>query len=860
MSEIKNWDGKSEDTRIEYEVITDHEAKADYKIIGELVGTDIYSKASTLRADKTDYLIASSCGILAGLLDVLWVDEFSLKGAQSWGNDRINRFVVKTAQLRGYKKDELSGAIRYLEGKYHIPTDKVTNEYGGGLQHHLRDFSHHVTPVGLISSILNQFTGKGYGTDTEGHLLIVDISKTDLIGKNMTEKIYFGTVNWFFHLISDMAGSSQNAGAGTGIPGPILGLIKEVSTLPFVQDLKIKHRGDDIEFSKWISKLFNGTFLLYSNKDDRIQFDLRTEVGIGYETSRQGLPVLINKCLVRACYFIRRLFLEIKDKSIISIGDLNKLSSQNFLPCNSRSLVRMETISTGVFSTIDLAGASIKSAIGNSSDKIGFAKDILLRTNFVGIAEFVFAVKADGRYIMDDIKVAFQIKAEILMDNKELDIDTSDIRQVKVRDNKDVYESVFASTIEHIDWFKDMTLNSHESMFTSIFDISDTKYEFHKQFIRLSQLDIIYAVGKIIINLLGRHNIKYELWPLDPKYRSLTIKQQEERRPFQFLMIEGNKRIGYLVDYLDLNIQEFDVSEMVSNYDVDGIRVIYLQNDNIDNPDGAFKYRNQLEKERSNPVQHETLEFFFERHFSCEEFSMFMNYAKDFNGNLRQTIGYVTLELYSSKELSRFKESELKMLIELPPDDKLSSDNIYDEQAKILNSNYINRGLYKVMVGSKNFADSFITSEWYFHKYNETGELDQTSIVTGYLKSVEQLLYAIVKLPRNQGKQIRKRGSKETVANTIDNERQIDSTLGALIYFLNNNDDVFDVNWFVKQYIIRTITEWKNTVRNGYFHKENLHDQNTIDEIRQQTIYLYFLILGGCTIDDDDFVQLGLGL
>jgi hypothetical protein len=77
--------------------------------------------------------------------------------------------VIKVSQLQGYPKDDLEGAIRYLEKKFPNPSDKLTPQFGGGLQHHLRDFSHHFTPLGLICSIITQFTGEGYGTDNDGN-------------------------------------------------------------------------------------------------------------------------------------------------------------------------------------------------------------------------------------------------------------------------------------------------------------------------------------------------------------------------------------------------------------------------------------------------------------------------------------------------------------------------------------------------------------------------------------------------------------------------------------------------------------------------------------------------------------------
>ena len=44
---------------------------------------------------------------------------------------------------------------------------------------------------------------------------------------------------------------------GTGIPGPILSIAKEISVLPFFKNLKM----NDMSMSELLSKLFNGTLL-----------------------------------------------------------------------------------------------------------------------------------------------------------------------------------------------------------------------------------------------------------------------------------------------------------------------------------------------------------------------------------------------------------------------------------------------------------------------------------------------------------------------------------------------------------------------------------------------------------------------
>lgn len=119
-------------------------------------------------ADGVDYTVAVASGVIAGMIDIFFVEDFSIEKANEFGDEKVNNFVIKIAQAQGYKGDDLEGAVRFLEKKYPIVADKVTNDLGGGKQHHLRDFSHHPTPIGLMFSLLTQFTHKVYGTDTAG--------------------------------------------------------------------------------------------------------------------------------------------------------------------------------------------------------------------------------------------------------------------------------------------------------------------------------------------------------------------------------------------------------------------------------------------------------------------------------------------------------------------------------------------------------------------------------------------------------------------------------------------------------------------------------------------------------------------
>lgn len=354
----------------------------------------------TNQADGIDYMVAVGSGVLAGVIDILFVGDFSLEKANEWGTNKTNNFVIKIAQSQGYKGDDLYGSVQYLENKFPIAADKATNDFGGGLQHHLRDFSHHPTPIGLIFSLLTQFTKKVYGTDVAGIFRVYDLKEEyfTLVGKNLPEKFTFGIINWFFHMVSDMAGSSTSilkGKVGTGLPGPIVSLLKEISALPIFKNMNGKGYK---EFSVWISKLFNGTLLGKRDNNGKLiplKFDLRTEIGIANQLSKQAIPVIINECIVRSFYFIRRLYMEIRDNDIKKINDFKKINWENTLPFKNRTVIRMLTISTGTMTAIDLADAAIKSAVKSGGINPAFVSNMIVKVNFIGIGRFAIAVGSD---------------------------------------------------------------------------------------------------------------------------------------------------------------------------------------------------------------------------------------------------------------------------------------------------------------------------------------------------------------------------------------------------------------------------------------------------------------------------------
>ena len=414
--------------------------------------------ANINKADKIDYLLAVASGTIAAAVDIFYTGRFSLEEANRWGNEKTNKFVMRIAKLNGYKGDNLSDAIKSMENKYPLAADKNTPTFGGGRQHHLRDFTHHFSLSGLMCSIFTQFTKKVIGTNTHGNLIIVDVVDDTFIGKDIPEKIFYGTVHWLFHMVSDMAGSNATAGNGTGIPGPIVSLIKELSALPVFRDKKI----GDIEFHTWVSKLFNGTLLGKRDEAGKLlepmKFDLRTEIGILHEIGKQVVPVLINEAIVRSFYFIRRLSDELKREEIKSFNDFKKINVEKILPFNNRTIKRMVTVSSGTLVALDAADAAVRAGLKNGPTPHFFV-DFAVRINVVGIGRFIVACKADSEYIAEDIREAKKNRDERLAKEQEFEKSIVDLNCLSL----DFEEMRILYSLENLIVSNDMSITKNKN-------------------------------------------------------------------------------------------------------------------------------------------------------------------------------------------------------------------------------------------------------------------------------------------------------------------------------------------------------------------------------------------------------------
>lgn len=116
--------------------------------------------------------------------------------------------------------------------------------------------------------------------------------------------------------------------------------------------------------------------------------------------------------------------------------------------------------------------------------------------------------------------------------------------------------------------------------------------------------------------------------------------------------------------------------------------------------------------------------------------------------------------------------------------------------------------------------------------------IDLTVIGTGYFKAAKQLLYSLAKL------------------RFFDVDEK--ETFGNFAYRYKMNPKLFhkELRDTTKEYVYESIYSYAK-LRNGYFHKHNIHDPNRIEEIRTAIFLLVFLLLGSQKLSGTDLAVLG---
>lgn len=402
---------------------------------------------NSIGLDKSDYLIATSCGLISGMIDAIFVgdpqnsilgkavdgiaDEFVIKAAQFfWKNDR--RTVGKNKKM----PTELHTCISYLEQAFPVRYDaryaKDLDVKDGVLEHmsssnhHLLSLAHSPDPIGLVFSIIDQYNVKGSASFWDkGKVIHVVPNKTSknahpyLLGSDNPSKLYCGFVNWIGHLISDISGSSSTrepnkTGRGMGI------------SMPFYSLVEACNWGD-----------FNGdTFAEMMTKVYEEGYDFR----FGIATA---IPVVINELLVRAVWTIKQKF-------------INKKSWKDSLPSMKNGDFRLFLLTASTtFEVVDCTfalGHAVKIESGLEFNWVGFFSNV----NLIGITRLSGLILKEcviriGSVFSEDSDKLTQDVLELLPEESEKKLTTLSVTIKEYIDCLDYKKEIESSIDEYKD-------------------------------------------------------------------------------------------------------------------------------------------------------------------------------------------------------------------------------------------------------------------------------------------------------------------------------------------------------------------------------------------------------------------------
>lgn len=421
---------------------------------------------------------------------------------------------------------------------------------------------------------------------------------------------------------------------------------------------------------------------------------------------------------------------------------------------------------------------------------------------------------------------------------------------------KSCYIKAYNYLIDMVEKSRESLLESHKKYEISVgnlLTLGDKHYNTYNSIVEINEFRAAKAVESIAVSLLSEtKTADFTYYPIS---NNIPLIEAGKLRPFQIVLNEKGKRVGIIFCNMS-DIGDYYKKFIDGEYAVDAIKLIVLSNPDDFARKTLFAEVNTFNLETGVCIERIPIMEFWEQLFGIDECNNFIDFINKYNESAQKIIGFNTVVSPTDNALAQFREKCGDILKET-----VNSHNIPDafvSQKEILKLNYIDRKLWKAMIGKSNFATSFITSEWFFNMYQLTENLDLTNIAAGYLKSIEQLLFAIIKLYSGKGITVRGK-NKRIIELTKDNEDIVDSTLGSLEMVIKYND-ILEINEYAQTSLIKTIDDWRNKQRNGYFHKDNIHSIDKVNEIREKAFLLYFLILGSCTIKDEQFAELGIDI
>lgn len=345
---------------------------------------------------------------------------------------------------------------------------------------------------------------------------------------------------------------------------------------------------------------------------------------------------------------------------------------------------------------------------------------------------------------------------------------------------------------------------------------------------------------EIIEYLLDKYHVEYT----ELKYDHSILK----KTPVLIIKIEKTEALHLFVrGGIDRLIDYRFICDILNYAEAKEVKIISLAYENIEmSMVGEFVSEEEYSR-------YESLEEFFIKFFNEKELKLFKLFEKEFVEKVDNNLGFILLRSLTPYAMYGFKKILQQRIVSfnyIENVNQLCGTAIDNKALVSIDRQYIQECMYKALMGKSIFAESFITAEWLYYSMSRAGYVDYTVVAAGYYKAIEQLIYSIIVMHKDEGRTIKNCNKfPRYIPLTTDSieSKQIDSSLGSMIAFLkygkNRNLLHNELDEETIKLLLSIIGKVKG-LRNGYFHKDNIDNWKYIEDTRKLSLVVLYILLG----------------
>ena len=405
---------------------------------------------------------------------------------------------------------------------------------------------------------------------------------------------------------------------------------------------------------------------------------------------------------------------------------------------------------------------------------------------------------------------------------------------------KTLYESAMADMTRMLEKTVDDFSMAYEcSIMEPLFCVSNKQFPLMETVAHFSNYQVLNGCRQLCVDIC--------------KQMELPIKETPESEDVDFILEMDGKSIGVLISFSP-NFMPNVSDEMM--HTVEELMVVVLQ-DSMDGQSqfykpNSYKYRNYKYKDCIEQI---TIKQFFER-LGRDDYEDFKECVGRYNYDAEQKLGITLSAIPTKKAVEKHREKIRKELLSYFYENEIQT--IFEEEEISDMKKWFERN-YEVLISNADFSRSLISSEWYYDLQIKTDAgIEQTAIVAGYLKSLEQLLCSILLVlseddnnefmffTNKEGKE--KTGQDRLPLNYANQKLVLTMAKNILKAIKGNKKSVLRKTKMTDK-VIEYLEQYVEKTRNGYMHKDNLYEWSDIQNIRTKTYAAYFMVLGTFFID-----------